>query len=391
MNIMYDISDFVVTAPGANSSYYCFNSDIFRSCTQFLRNKLNGKAQVCYSLKANPWFIHTASQCCDYIEVCSPGELQICIDAGIPMEQLSVGGITKTTAECERISSLSPHRISVESVAQLKCFEDVACKHKHSLSVLLRLTSGNQFGMPIGQIIKLFNDKSQYSHLELKGIHYYPGTQKKSLKDAKNIIETLICASECLPVKEIQFGAGIGVPLFDGQSDSDYEEYLNYIVNGVSTLADRCSIVLECGRYLSYPAGGYITTVLEVKEQCGRCFLIVDGGIHHLSYYGQIAGKPVPKIKPLVEKKADKKMCYTICGSLCTVSDILAKDVMLPEMNVGDKLIFFNTGAYSVMEARSLFLCHNLPAIVLKNSTDTVIARETMPTSVLNTFSTRRI
>lgn len=383
---MNKVSDFYINNSQIDTPYYCFNTDIFCKRVQMLRKKINGKAKICYSLKANPWFVYAAQKSCDYIEVCSAGEWKLCIDSGVPSELLSIGGITKTKSECHEITELAPHRISAESVYQIAMLENEAKLQHKKLTVLLRLTSGNQFGMPLEQIIEIFRNANQYPHLCLKGIHYYPGTQKKKNKDAEELFQVIQKALSQLPVDEIQFGAGIGASLYTGQEEDEIESYLNLISEGITFLAEQYSVILECGRYLSYPAGSYVTTVLETKEQSGRNFIIVDGGINHLNYYGQIAGKPVPMIARLDGKNSSQNR-YTICGSLCTVSDILAKDVLLSNTTVGDKLMFFNAGAYSVTEARGLFLSRDLPTIVITSSQGTRLARKALPTYHLNSLA----
>ena len=62
---------------------------------------------------------------------------------------------------------------------------------------------------------------------------------------------------------------------------------------------------------------------------------------------------------------ADEK--YSICGSLCTVSDVIVKEVPLHNPVPGDILVFDNTGAYSVTEGISLFLSRDLPRVYLRS------------------------
>lgn len=46
---------------------------------------------------------------------------------------------------------------------------------------------------------------------------------------------------------------------------------------------------------------------------------------------------------------------YTLCGSLCTVADVLVREVKLKKLEIGDILEFAHCGAYSVTEAPALF------------------------------------
>lgn len=58
---------------------------------------------------------------------------------------------------------------------------------------------------------------------------------------------------------------------------------------------------------------------------------------------------------------------WNICGSLCTINDILIKQLNIKDLQINDILIFKNVGAYSVTEGISLFLSRNLPSIIKKD------------------------
>ena len=56
---------------------------------------------------------------------------------------------------------------------------------------------------------------------------------------------------------------------------------------------------------------------------------------------------------------------WNLCGSLCTVNDILVKGLPIADFKIGDTVIFKNTGAYCVTEGISLFLSRALPAVIM--------------------------
>ena len=67
--------------------------------------------------------------------------------------------------------------------------------------------------------------------------------------------------------------------------------------------------------------------------------------------------------KAVNAEKNGNSMNYTLCGSLCTVADVLVREVTLPKLEPGDILEFGHCGAYSVTEAPALFLSRQMPAI----------------------------
>jgi diaminopimelate decarboxylase len=80
---------------------------------------------------------------------------------------------------------------------------------------------------------------------------------------------------------------------------------------------------------------------------------------------------------------------WNIFGSLCSMNDILAKQVPLPEVVIGDTICFENTGAYCMTEGISLFLSRDIPAVYLIREDGTrVCVRKSFETAALNTPKT---
>ncbi len=81
----------------------------------------------------------------------------------------------------------------------------------------------------------------------------------------------------------------------------------------------------------------------------------------------------------------EKETEWTVYGSLCTVSDILLKKLVLKDARVGDYLVFHNIGAYSVTEGIYLFLSRKMPAIYLySEEKGAELVRDQLETWILN-------
>jgi diaminopimelate decarboxylase len=130
--------------------------------------------------------------------------------------------------------------------------------------------------------------------------------------------------------------------------------------------------------------GSYLTRVMDKKTSDGRGYLITDGGIHQIGYDGQIKGMYEPWIRQIPDRK-DATSEWTVCGSLCTVNDILVQSCRLNGIEEGDVLSFDQAGAYCAMEGMSLFLSHELPQVVLCSREEGFRSvRERMETFELN-------
>ena len=79
---------------------------------------------------------------------------------------------------------------------------------------------------------------------------------------------------------------------------------------------------------------------MDQKSNQGTNYAIVDGGMNHLNYLGQMMGMKVPRLS-LPHRNGSKdtvKQHYMLCGSLCTTGDVLVRDVELPSLQVEDLL-----------------------------------------------------
>ena len=121
-------------------------------------------------------------------------------------------------------------------------------------------------------------------------------------------------------------------------------------------------------------------------------YCILDGGMNHLTYLGQMMGMKTPIIKHykntmVQDATADKKI-WCLCGSLCTTSDILCREVEFDHLEIGDTLAFENVGAYSVTEGIYLFLSRAMPKVYLKDECGSLtLVRDAIETSTINTMN----
>ena len=91
----------------------------------------------------------------------------------------------------------------------------------------------------------------------------------------------------------------------------------------------------------------------------------------------------VPHFDLVSSEKKEKKV-YNLYGSLCTINDVLVKNIELNKLNIGDIFVFKNTGAYSVTEGISLFLSRDLPKVVITDKNNMKLVRDVVNTSSIN-------
>lgn len=350
-----------------------------------------GSLPITYSMKANPFLIDFLPQQISHIEACSPGELEICIRKNISPCRIIYSGVVKEYVDVKRAVMYGVGIITIESFSQYKIIKQIAREFNRQISVIIRLTSGNQFGLDKYEIVKLIYKINQDDICKLKGFHYYSGTQKSKKgefeKDINNITELLqiVKQKNNYTPTVIEYGPGLAVDYFISPYDDIDKETIKMASGIINKFASDVEerLVIELGRYIAAPCGRFETTVKDIKTNNGVTYVIVDGGIHQINYYRQIMAMNKP---PLSQSKIneDEKYKYTICGSLCTVADVIVRDVDLKKLQVGDVLTFHRVGAYSMCEAPALFLSRKLPYIYIEEDDGLKLIRDSVSTSIFN-------
>ena len=125
---------------------------------------------------------------------------------------------------------------------------------------------------------------------------------------------------------------------------------------------------MELGRYLVGESGIYVAKVIDVKQSRGTTFAIVDGGLHHhLSASGNF-GQVIRKNYPVAIGNKMSQICTNaiqVVGPLCTPLDILANKYELPECNIDDLVVIYQSGAYGYTASPRDFLNHPQPIEML--------------------------
>lgn len=348
---------------------FIFDADEFGRRAKNVKSAIGG-ASLCYSIKANPFLLACLPEEIDRVEVCSPGELAICRRVGVDPSTVVYSGVNKGSEDIAEAIEYGAELLTAESLRQLGLINAAAIAAGKRVRVALRLTSGNQFGMDSENLKRAVAEKGSYEGVDIVAIHYYSGTQKKKLAVVEKELAELEELADILEERfglsgiSLEYGPGLPADYFGDDPEGRDMAVLAEAGAMIAAVAARRSVTVEFGRFLASPCGTYLTAAADIKNNNGENFVICDGGINHLKYYGQTMAMQTPPIT-LLGDHGEKTEDYTLCGSLCTTADILVRKVTLPALSVGDVLAFGRCGAYSVTEGIGLFLSRQLPRIVL--------------------------
>ena len=382
---------------------YIFSEDELTDRFRMIRDELGDQIRLVYAIKANPFLTGALIPYADAFELCSPGEEHICRKLNVKAEQIVISGVRKEEAHIRECAALYGERavFTVESAQQMDLINRAAAGEGVRVRALLRLSSGNQFGMDEETLRGLIRERSSFAAVDIIGIQYFSGTQKKErriLSEIDMLDDFILSLREEFGggeedghhfLNELEFGPGLSVTYFENEPPVDDCALLRTLREKLEHMRSQPKITLEMGRYIAAYCGYYLTTVCDLKGKAGERYAIVDGGIHQVNYYGQMMAMKVPHIQVLkADPAADPQDAddagYTLCGSLCTTADVLVREFSYPNLQIGDILVFERVGAYSVTEGISLFLSRDLPRVYLSGNGRLTMARNQIFTEDFN-------
>lgn len=371
---------------------YIFDFEQFNQRCKQIREIIGNDIRLCYSMKANPFLIDNLPTCIDKIEVCSPGELFICEHYNIFPANIFYSGVNKNHNDVKEAFNYGVREFTVESYKHLNLINALGKEKNRIVNVYLRISAETQFGMDIQDVKEIIEHRDTYPFLNICGIHYFSGTQKKKpniiIKELAFLKKIVLDIEEAynFNIGEIEYGTGLYVEYFDDVQNEFADLIL--IKESLYELSKLVKVTIEMGRFFAASCGYYLTKIDDVKKNDGVNYLIVNGGMNQLIYDGQLRAMRKPRITHIKKMQIQSEKCiedeYTICGSLCTTNDVIVREQKLFAPEIGDILVFHNVGAYSCMEGMNIFLSREMPQIWGIMNSNVVLLRDFIYTHQFN-------
>lgn len=335
----------------------------------------------------------------------SGGEIYTVYKSGADMSKVLFNGNNKSYDELKLAIEVGVGRFSVDNFFELSLLNEIANSFGRKVDILLRITPGiechtheyiqtghldSKFGFDLSQIpeaVELIVE--QYGNLNLRGFHAHIGSQIFETKIYEDEIEILV--KEIVLIKEkfglildeINVGGGLGVKYTEEDSPPSVFEIGKLITDAIKKCIEKYSIApptlyIEPGRSIISTSGVTLYTLGSSKQvPNGTKYHAIDGGMadnprpsmYQAQYTAQIANK--------AKEECSQKV--TIAGRFCESGDILIKDINLPDIEEGDILCVFNTGAYNYSMSSNYNRFQKPAAVLVNNSqSDIILSRESL-------------
>ncbi|MBI5140760.1 MAG: diaminopimelate decarboxylase [Nitrospirae bacterium] len=355
--------DIQAIAEKVGTPFYVYSHRTITRHINAVRDAFSGHPHiVCYALKANSngALLRIFAREGFGGDIVSGGELFRARKAGIPSKKIVYAGVGKTGPEIRAALKAGILMFNVESNDELRAIDRIAASMKKRAPVALRvnpdidagthpyITTGMKkykFGIPVDEALESYRLAKSLKNIEIVGVQKHIGSQLTEMRPFVESAERIVSfverlRSEGIGIKYLDMGGGLGIR-YDDETPPEPHELLNRLIPLVKHTS--CTLIIEPGRSIIGNAGMLVTSVLYLKSNDQKNFVIVDAGMNDLvrpSLYDAFH-----KIEP-VAKKRRAEIKADIVGPICESGDFIARDRMIQEMRAGELLAVRSAGAY---------------------------------------------
>ncbi len=246
--------------------------------------------------------------------------------------------------------------------------------YKHRVGLLLRISFrsraavvdlSKKFGCAVSEVPGMLTLAARLG-IHIKGLCFHVGSQcldTKQQVDAIHTCNTLIRQHRdtgAAPISMLDIGGGFPIA-YDGKP-LDIDRYCAPIRRALVELPPHVSVVAEPGRFISGPAMTCVATVIGKAWRDGHYWYYLDDGV-----YGSFSGQLFDHMRYPLELFSDDERRFpsVLAGPTCDSIDVIAEDIPLPELHLGDVVVGHMMGAYTAASATRFNSLENARVIVV--------------------------
>jgi diaminopimelate decarboxylase len=371
---------------------YVYSQAAILGRVSLVRQALRGvQSLVCYSVKANSNLsvLRLLREANCGFDIVSGGELARCLKADADASRIVFSGVGKTRSEVDAALKAGILLFNIESAGELELIEARALHHRTVAPVSIRINPDveaethpyistgqtvHKFGVPKEEALALYQRAAASTALRIAGVACHIGSQILDSAPYLKALDELLDVARIIEngaarPSYIDLGGGFGVR-YAGERLFDLEELAGGLEGRLG--GGRYQLIVEPGRFIVGEAGVLVTTVLYVKRNPVKNFIVVDAGMNDLirpPLYGSYHG-----IIP-VAKAGTQTLLADVVGPVCETGDFLARDREVAKVEGGARLAVLSCGAYGSSLASNYNSRPRAAEVLVHSSTAQLIRR----------------
>ena len=285
-------------------------------------------------------------------EVCSLGELKKVLAIGVsPLDLIHTHPI-KSVDEFDGAIAAGVDTFVIDN------FEEAKKLHRYTdrkLKILIRYRINTdssavvnlqyKFGCRTEDVLPLAQKVSEAGH-EYYGLSFHIGSQCTNsanyviaIRTAHRLINRLDANGFDSRVLDI----GGGFPVTYVEPVPSIEDFCQPITEALNQqIRPDIKVISEPGRYIAASAATLVCSIIGKSFRDGKIWYYLDNGL-----YSTFSGQLYDQCKyPVITQRQGQPHLSVLSGPTCDSFDVMYDGLLIPEHEVGDKLIFTKTGAY---------------------------------------------
>ncbi len=390
----------ILRCAAQHESFYLYDAAQITADATGLQQHLPN-ANFLYSLKTNP-NPHVVDCILAQglgVDAASVAEVHIGVQHGLAQRKIQYSAPGKTLQGIA--DTIEYATLIADSLGELERISQVAGEKGICAEVGVRLNPDFNFDGQGGVPSKFGIDEADFfaqlstlcalPNLRIIGVHIHIRSQELRpallIRYYQNILALAQRVQQALgkALAFVNMGSGIGIPYAPEDIPIDLADFgsaAQDVLQAFAAQLPSTEVYIETGRYLVGKAGIYATHVLDKKTSHGKTFVILANTLNGfirpciaqmvMGYHPE--GTPAAS-EPLYTCK-NPAQCHvlndsttqenvTLVGNLCTATDVVAKDVLLPSLAVGDVVAFTGAGSYAAVLSPMQFSSQTPPKELL--------------------------
>lgn len=366
-----------------HESFYLYDEGGIRSAAGRLGAAFPG-VDFLYSIKCNPHprVVEAVFGEGFGADAASLGEVLLSQKLGAAPGQIFYSAPGKTDDDLTQ--AMGKCTIIADSLGELERLEALAARQGQTLAVGVRINpdfsfageggAPSKFGIDEGQLYP-FLAEGRCPHLSVTGIHVHLKSQELNPGVLAAYYGRMAALAQRVSqalghsLEYVNMGSGIGIPYAEGDIPLNVDalgEAARQQLQAFRRQSPGTRIIIEVGRYAVGNHGVYVTHVVDKKVSQGRTYLILKNTLNGFlrpslaRLVCKYAGEAVPAgAEPLFTapdafqfrtlKQDGPLERVSLVGNLCTAADVIAEEVELPRLEVGDVVYITNAGSYAAV------------------------------------------
>lgn len=324
-----------------------------RSQYRRLRKALPG-VDLHYALKPlpHPAVVQAIAEEGGWLDLATTGEVHLVRRLGIPAERCIHTHPIKRDADIRNALDFGMRIFVADNPDEVRKFRP----YRERVQLLLRVSFrspgavcdlSRKFGCDPEDAPALARLAAELG-IDVRGLSFHVGSQAS---DAGKHVEAIeVCARLLARARRARLGTldaldiGGGFPIDYARRAPDIGRFCAPIRAALGQLPERVRVIAEPGRFIVGPAAIGVATVMGRARREGHWWYYLDDGLYG-SYSGQLYDHARYPVEAL--RAGGEPLPSVLAGPTCDSIDVIAENLMLPELRAGDLIVGRAMGAYT--------------------------------------------